>query len=287
MSAAARADGIKSVGAVLVLVLAVIAGATAWWATTASRPTNLCVVGDIRAREAAASPDRLHSPWHDAEQIQVGLGSIALDGWESLGDGIVAGGRAWARSTRRNSGDYYQLLRGSHFRSNHLVYVPRGTAAAGRVRVTAGDSLRALAAALLAADGNGVLAAGYLRFRELRTIAIAEPPTAGLPVRQHAARYYRRPMEQARERWAYVVLVVLPAGSVSGGVGARMVAARGQLALLAHALTLHTLPADLNAPPAAALALNVGEVLWDSLLAEGELVLYPARRIAACDAPRT
>lgn len=286
MTTARGAGHPRLVRSVLVVVALAAGGVVAWWTITSSQPAGLCVVGDVRAREAAALPDRLRSAWLDAEQMQVGLGSVALDGWESLGDGVVAGGRAWARSTRRNSNDYYRLLRGSHFQSSHFVYVPRGMAEAGRVRVVAGDNMRKLASALLATHGDGVLAAGYLQFRELRTIAIAEPPIAGVSVRQHAARYYRRPMEQAREHWAYVVLVALPAGSASAGIGARIVAVRSQLALLAHAVTLREAPPDKSAAPPAQLALSVGEVIWDSLLNEGELALYPVRRIVACDTPR-
>jgi hypothetical protein len=103
----------------------------------------------------------------------------------------------------------------------------------------------------------------------------------GEPIARHAARYYTRPMETARDTWAYVVLL-----TAAGGNSADLLPAPGgkdaRQAHLAYALRLRTTPADTTRPPDAQAVMGLGQVVNGSVFAEAALALYPITRAGDC-----
>lgn len=254
------------------------------------RPVDACLVGDPEARLAATVPAELRDVRLDASRMRVGLGAAAVGGWEGLGDALAVGGQVWTRPTDRGSELYYRLLVNRTFQTNAFVYVPLTRAPAERLILTAGATAGEVIEQLAKAHAAGVIVAGYVRFAELHTLAIAEPAVAGVPVLQNAPRYYTRPMETARNAWAYVVgaaqrRTALDAGRPQALRPPRLLAPPAppaKAASLLHALRLTGAPADPAAAPRPDQALNVGQVARDSKIAEGVLELYPVARAAAC-----
>lgn len=239
------------------------------------RPVDTCVVGDMAARLAGEVPESLREVYLDAQQIQVGLGAAAVGGWESLGDALVTEGRVWLRTTHRGSPRYYRTVSNPYFQSNAFVHVPAARAHAGTMRVARGTSMRQLGEELASRYPRGVIAAGGLEFAALHTIAIAMAAIDGHPVLKNAARYYTRPMESRRAVKAYVVMLAARAETPwPDALRRRMLPPAGETGLvaLAHALSLD------NAPGGEA----VGQILASSLIAGGELALYPVTRVGEC-----
>jgi hypothetical protein len=129
-----------------------------------------------------------------------------------------------------------------------------------------------------------VIAAGYVRFMELASIAIAAPAVGGEPIVRHAARYYTRPMESARNVWTYVVLQVAAPASAGNSIESRRLPSSGNDAhrRLVHALRLHTRPDDRTQPPADDNVASLGQVVSTSVITEGELALFPVTRVDDC-----
>jgi hypothetical protein len=241
----------------------------------------------------------LRDAWFVARRARVGLGRATLAGWEELGEAVALGGRIWVRGTQRGASDYYRVAGGERFRSNHFVYVPRSREAREYLRVTGGQTQSALEQALADRHPGGVLAAGYARFERLQMIAIAAPPVGGVPVRANAARYYTRPMESSADAWAYVVIAAAKAGddarshtSIASAATADTNAVAGRwlakppgrrVRVLAYALRLQGPPTLLTLEPVAQDIVALGEVTAASVLAEGELALYPVTRLAECE----
>jgi hypothetical protein len=246
------------------------------------RPVSTCVVGDMETRYQARVPEPLRDRYLDAQQMRVGLGAAALGGWESLGDAVVVNGQAWLRTTHRDSPNYYRLVRNRYFQSNAWVYVPNGREAADSLRVTPDSSLQQLLETLAGKYPGGVIAAGYVHFSELRTIAIAQAAIEGRPILKNAAHYYTRPMESGRDVWAYVVMLSARVGHASQPPLLPPTPKSSPVTGLVHALRLTAAPANPNAAPGEAEIAAVGRVVAEARLKEGVLQLYPITRVAEC-----
>jgi hypothetical protein len=212
--------------------------------------------------------------------MRVGLGSAAVDGWDSLGEALVADGELYLRSTRRGR-DYYRTLRARYFQSNAFVYVPRDVAPGATRRVAPGTRLGELLRELAGQHPGGVLVAGHVRAAELEMIAIARPAIAGRPILAHTAEYYTRPLVAARDTWVYVVAAALRADHPAA---ARLLPppAAGTRDGFALALRLTTAPPAPDAAPAAESVVAVGQLVASTVLAEGTLELYPITRLEDC-----
>lgn len=267
------------------LALTVAAVCAALFALRLLQPVSTCVTGSAAARAQAAVPEPLRDRHLDAGDMQVGLGTAAIGGWESLGDALAVGGRVWLRTTHKRSPRYYRVVANRYFQSNYFVHVPAGRAPAGSLSIPADTALGALADNLARRYPAGVMAAGYTRFDTLASIAIAEPAVNGEPIARHAARYYTRPMEAHRNAWTYTVLLTAPASATHSDEGKLLFQATEKNAarpLLVHALRLNGEPPDRQRPPGDAHVAGLGQVLGESVLAEGELALYPITRLGAC-----
>lgn len=251
------------------------------------RPVSTCVVGDMETRYQAQVPESLRERYLDAQQMRVGLGAAALGGWESLGDAVVVNGQAWLRTTHRDSPNYYRLVRNRYFQSNAWVYVPRERDSEGSLRVAPDSSLQQLLEMLAGKYPGGVIAAGYVHFSELRTIAIAQAAIEGRPILKNAAHYYTRPMESGRDVWAYVVLLAARAGHSSQPPLLPPTPKSSPVSGLVHALRLSGAPVNPDAAPGAAEITAVGRVVPEARLKDGVLQLYPITRVAECADPST
>lgn len=251
-------------------------------------PPTLCVLGDAEARSQAVVPPELAMHAVDAARLGPGVGTAAIGNWETLGEALAVGGEAYVRSSDYGAPDYYRLLHGPRFLTSTFAYVPPGQAPRARLPVTAGQDFRALWRQLAADYPDGVLVAGYVRFRSLRTFAISRPAIRGLPVLANSTLYYTEPMESLADVWVYLVGLAArgngPLVREDAPLFRRLLAQRadGALDSFAHALVLAEPPADPRQPPSPAQAVNVGRVMADSILEQGELALYPAYRLAAC-----
>lgn len=259
------------------LGLLVVLAAAAIFGPRWLRPADTCLHGDLNARLAGHVPAAAAPQYLDAVHIAVGLGAGAVGGWESLGEALAVGGTLWLRTTHPLSPNYYRLVRNRYFQSNAFVYVPGGRPAAGEWEITAPVSARALWEALAARYPYGVVAAGRLVFDPLRTIAVSVAAIRDEDLRRHAARYYTRPLEERPAAQAYLV------AAVAGGEARRWLPAlrralpapepASHAAVLAHALVLERFT---DRP------VTVGQVLGDSVVARGRLVLYPIGRLGEC-----
>jgi hypothetical protein len=256
-----------------------------WW-----QPASPCLFGDTLARAQGRVPPALVPVYLDAEKIAFGFGSAAIGGWDSLGDAVVTGGEVWIRSTNSRSPKYYDVVSNRYFQSNALVYIAPGVEAASDWRATAATPLAQLWAELAKKYPRGVMFSGYVRLAPLRMIAIARPAIAGRPLRQNAAYYYTRPMQSAPAAWAYLVGIAAGETAAAGPdrdwLGPLFDATSspdGQARGLVHALWLKSPPAAATAPQREAVR-GVGQLVSGSIIAEGELKLYPLTRTGGCDA---
>lgn len=277
----------KEIGILLAIgAFAIVIFGPLWW-----RPVSPCVAGDLAARARAKVPEAQKDVYLDAEKMQFGIGSAAIGGWEGLGDAVAAGGAVWVRTTNARSPNYYATVHNRYFQSNGFLYIAPGLASASSWHPREPTTFAQLWEALAKKQPAGVTFAGYVRLAPMRIIAIAQPAIDGSPVRKNAAHYYTRPMGSAPQAWAYVVgvaaansattrpdrdwlapLLTAPAEADGSGTG------------LAYALWLKSAPADLHAPPRGDNVSNVGQLVADSKILEGELKLYPMTRAGHCDA---
>ncbi|OGI51076.1 MAG: hypothetical protein A3E57_02050 [Candidatus Muproteobacteria bacterium RIFCSPHIGHO2_12_FULL_60_33] len=276
----------KKVGILLGIgVAAAIIFGPLWW-----RPAVPCVAGDLTARAQAQVPDNLKEIYLDAWNMQFGLGSAAIGGWQGLGDAIAVGGLAWVRTTRADSPKYFATVSNRYFQSNGFVYIPLEREHESSFRLEQVAPLAQLWESLAKKYPQGVMFSGYVRLAPLRIIAIARPAIDGRAVLKNAPSYYTRPMESAQEAWAYVVGIATAKSTISRTNRAwlsSLLAARpdraGNGVGLAHALWLKSAPADVQSPPARANVNAVGQLVADqTTLMEGELKLYPVTRASGC-----
>jgi hypothetical protein len=248
---------------------------------------GVCVVGDIRARLAAQIPATLRHVQLDAEGIGIGLGTAAIGGWEGLGDALVVGGQAYVASTRHAASADQTLVHDRHFQTSNLVYVPPAVRARSTLQVEPGLPLDALWRQLAVRYPGGVLVAGTVHWQRLRRYAMTRPPIDGLSMFAHTTHYYTQPMEQLTDVWSYLVGIAahpraMPSGSrLYWNVFARQ--PDGGLDLPAHVLALKTMPADPARAPTAEETVSIGRAASGSLLAAGQLALYPLDNIMACE----
>lgn len=256
-----------------------------WW-----RPAVPCVAGDLTARAQARVPDKFREIYLDAHNMQFGLGSAAIGGWEGLGDAVAVGGLAWVRTTRADSPKYFATVSNRYFQSNGFAYIPHDRGNGSGFRLEQPATLTQLWESLAKQYPEGVMFSGYMRLAPLRLIAIARPAIDGRTVLKNAAHYYTRPMESAPEAWAYVVGIATAKSTISRMGRAwlsSLLAARpertGNGAGLAHALWLKSAPVDAQSPPTRENVNAVGQLVADeTMMAEGELKLYPVTRAGGC-----
>lgn len=267
-------------------VLAVFGACVLWLVHAGRQPAiDICVSGDIHARDQARVPAELVDTYLDAERIQFGLGALAIGDWRGLGDGLVAGGRAWVRTTHTASPQYYSLVASRYFQTLFLVYVPTGTHPVSTWRVAPGSRVSQLWQALAQRYPSGVILEGYAHLRTLRTIAIAQPAVAGRSLGDSSPHYYTQPMESRRDVWIYAVGYVHdPRGLARGQTteASRLLFSPlqhegGQT----HALILRQAPEPGHAPSIDN-GVNVGQLLGTSEFIEGQFRLYPIRGNAGC-----
>ena len=235
-----------------------------------------CLLGDAQARRAAYVPYDLAQRDYDARTIGVGFGSAAIGAWGSLGDALAVGGKLWLRSTLRDSPRYYAAIQNRYFRTHYFLYAPAGTRATARVNLTAGDLLQIRTAHT---DRAGALFAGYVRFAQLDTIAIAQPPLRAYAVATHVPRYYTEPLDRHRDVWAYVVGVLAHTPTLQ----ARLAADSAEL--FAHALILREAPADVAVAPAIKDVVSLGRVVHaSSRVANGAVEIFSLQNLRDCNA---
>ncbi len=277
----------KKLGILIALgVFAAVIFGPPWW-----RPVNPCVIGDMSARAQAQVPATLKEIYFDAQNMQFGLGSAAVGGWEGLGDAVAVDGSVWIRNTNNRSPKYYATVSNRYFQSNGFVFVPPGIESQQRWRVASPTSLAQFREALAKKNPAGVIFAGYVRLAPLQLIAIAHPAIDGRPVSKNAPYYYTRPMQSSPEAWAYVVgvaaantymknadhawlssMLIAPPSRQDAGAG------------LVHGLWLKSAPDDPHSPPRRDNVLAVGQLMAEAAIVEGELTLYPATRAGGCNA---
>ncbi|GAB4514067.1 MAG: hypothetical protein Tsb0026_19190 [Sulfuricaulis sp.] len=276
----------KEIGILLGIgVAAAIIFGPLWW-----RPTVPCVAGDLTARAQARVPDKLKEIHFDARNMQFGMGSAAIGGWQGLGDAIAVGGLAWVRTTYTDSPKYFATVGNRYFQSNGFVYIPLDRGNESSFRLQQPIPLSQLWESLSKQYPEGVMFSGYVRLAPLRLIAIARPAIDGRAVLKNAAYYYTRPMESAQEAWAYVVGIATAKSTISRTGRdwlSSLLAARpertGNGAGLAHALWLKSAPVDVQSPPVRENVNAVGQLVADqTTLMEGELKLYPVTRAGGC-----
>ncbi len=251
---------------------------------------DTCVLGDAGARVRGVIPAQLEHAYVDARRIQFGLGSAAIGGWASLGDGLVTGGKAWLRTTHPASPRYYSLVANRYFQTNFLAYVPPGVPPVKILRLEPGTRAGQLWKTLAARYPNGVMLEGYARMQPLHTIAIAQPAIDGKSIHRHSPEYYTQPMETWSDTWLYVVGYARdparPSGHEPGTTGIARLDAESPSTTygLTHVLLLNDAPSDAaRVPvPASTNVANIGQLVGDSVFIEGELRLYPMHHAAAC-----
>jgi hypothetical protein len=252
---------------------AIIFGPVLW------RPVGTCVAGSAKARYAAQVPAALENRFLDAGSMRLGFGAVAMGDWLSLGDGVAVNGMAYLRSTHPDSPNYYRVVHNRYFQSNYFVYLPPGREPAETRRVSAVDMGHVLAQAV---DDyrEGVIIAGNVRFAELRNIAISRAAVDGAPILQNPAAYYTRPMEIGRDRWAYVIALVLRPDAPAA---AELLAPGTKAPGIAYVLRLDIAPETPAAMPDAPEVVGVGQVVTGSIVAEGLLEYYPLGKTGSCD----
>ncbi len=250
-----------------------------------NRAIDTCVSGDITARNQAIIPAPLVETYLDARRMQFGLGSIAIGDWQGLGDGIVAGGQAWLRTTHHASPQYYALVANRYFQTQFLVYVPTGVRPADTLRIEPGTSVAQVWQILADRFPAGVILEGYAHLRPLHTIAIAQPAIEGKALGGNTPYYYTQPMESQQDAWIYAVGYVH-----DPRLGSRRQAPEARLLFpvspltggLTHALVLRRPPPDPTQPPTLDNGVNVGQLMGTSEFIEGQFRLYPIHQIAGC-----
>ncbi len=256
-----------------------------WW-----RPVVPCVAGNLTARAQARVPDNVKEIYFDAGNMQFGLGSAAIGGWEGLGDAIAAGGSVWVRTTRAESAKYFTTVSNRYFQSNGFVYIPLDREHKSSLRLEQTTPLLELWETLANQYPEGVIFSGYVQLAPLHLIAIARPAIDGHPVLKNAPSYYTRPMESAQEAWAYVVGIAAAKSTTSRSDHAwlsSLLAARpdraGNGAGLAHVLWLKSVP-DMQLPPARDNVQAVGQLVVETTkVIKGEFRLFPVTRAGSCD----
>ncbi len=249
---------------------------------------DTCLLGDAGTRARGVIPAQLEHVYVDAHHIQFGVGSAAIGGWASLGDGLVAGGKVWLRTTHPASPRYYSLVANRYFQTNFLAYVPPGVPPVKILRLEPGTRAGQLWKTLAARYPRGVMLEGYARMQPLRTIAIAQPAIDGKSIHRHTPEYYTQPMETWPDTWLYVVGYArgpaLSAGHKPGTAGIQQLDAESASTTygLTHVLLLNGAPSDTAQVPAPANVANIGQLVGDSVFIEGELRLYPIHHAAAC-----
>ncbi len=250
-----------------------------------NRAIDTCVNGDIAARNQAIIPAPLVDTYLDARRMQFGLGSIAIGDWQSLGDGMVAGGQAWLRTTSHASPKYYALVANRYFQTQFLVYVPTGVRPADTLQIEPGTSVAQLWQILSERFPEGVILEGYAHLRPLHTIAIAQPAIDGKALGGNTPYYYTQPMESQQDAWIYAVgyLHDPRLGSRRQTAETRLLFSASPLADgLTYALILRRPPLDSAKPPTLDNSVNVGQLMGTSEFIEGQFRLYPIHRIAGC-----
>jgi hypothetical protein len=255
-----------------------------WW-----RATTPCVAGDLTARAQAQVPDNVKEKYLDAGNMQFGLGSAAIGGWEGLGDAIAVGGLVWVRTTRADSAKYFATVSNRYFQSNGFAYIPPDREHESNLRLEPTTPFSQVWETLANKYPEGVMFSGYVRLAPLRLIAITRPAIDGRAVLKNAAQYYTRPMESAQEAWAYVVGIATAKSTISrtgrdwlSSLLATRPDRAGHGAGLAHALWLKSAP-DIQLPPARVNVQAVGQLVADeTMVVEGELKLYPVTRAGNC-----
>ncbi len=250
-----------------------------------NRSIDTCVNGSLAAHNRAMTPASLVDTYLDARGMQFGLGSIAIGDWQSLGDGLVAGGQAWLRTTSHASPKYYSLVANRYFQTQFLVYVPTGVRPADHWQIEPGTNVAQLWQVLSERYPEGVLLEGYAHLRPLHTIAIAQPAIDGKTLAGNTPYYYTQPMESQQDAWIYAVGYLHAAR-----LGSRQQTAETHLLFstspatdgLTYALTLRRPPLDPSKPPTLDNGVNVGQLMGTSEFIEGQFRLYPIHRIAEC-----
>jgi hypothetical protein len=248
---------------------------------------GLCVLGDAQARQAAHIPSELATAYADATQMTVGVGTGAIGNWEGLGEALVLGREVFVRSTDTGSAHYYRLIRARRFQTNSFAFVPPGVAPRERLTLTSGTTAAQLWRELGLRYPGGVLAAGVVQFRRLRTIAISRPAIRGLPIPMNTTHYYTEPMESAENAWGHLVgIAARTTASLperNDPLFGRLLAQRpdGQLDSYAEVLVLAGPPGN---PDGMGDGINnLGRVAGNSIIERGELALYPANSLADCE----
>jgi len=250
---------------------------------------STCVVGDMSGRAQAVVPSALKALYLDAQQMQFGLGSGAIGGWEGLGDTLVVNGLAWVRTTNVQSPRYHETVSNRYFQSNAFVYVPPGRSTDISWKATKETTISKVWEDLAAKYPDGIMLAGYVHFSQLYVIAIAKPAIDGKPVAKNATYYYTRPMESIRDTWAYVVGVAGKPSAIRPDHAAvtRLLPLAsnrdGQGRSLAHVLLLKSAPENFQLPPARENVVAVGQLVTSSVVVQGELKLYPISHASECD----
>lgn len=250
-----------------------------------NRAIDTCITGSITARNQARIPAALVDTYLDARHIQFGLGSIAIGDWQSLGDGMVAGGQAWLRTTHPASPQYYALVANRYFQSLFLVYVPTGTRPIGTLQVEPGTSATQLWQTLADRYPAGVILEGYAHLRPLHTIAITQPAMDGKALGGNTPYYYTRPMESQPDAWVYAVGFVHNSRhppSRQGGESALLFPLSPPITGLTHVLVLQRAPLDSSLPPVPDNGANVGQLLGTSEFIEARFRLYPIHIVGNC-----
>lgn len=250
-----------------------------------NRAIDTCVNGNLTTHNQAITPTSLVDTYLDARGMQFGLGSIAIGNWQSLGDGLVAGGQAWLRTTSHASPKYYSLVANRYFQTQFLVYVPTGVRPADHFQIEPGTSVAQLWQILSERYPEGVLLEGYAHLRPLHTIAIAQPAIGGRALAGNTPYYYTEPMESQQDAWIYAVgyLHAAHPGSHQQATETRPLFSTSPLADgLTYALTLRRPPLDPSKPPTLDNGVNVGQLTGASEFLEGQFHLYPIHRIADC-----
>lgn len=260
------------------LLTAVAAVVAAFFLPALLAPSTACTVGNMANRLQARVPDDLKLLYFDAASVRVGLGNGAIGGWNSLGDAVALDGQLWLRTTHRDSPHYFSLVRNRYFQTNAFVATTLDARPMTEVTLDVKKTAKALLADLAAQHPRGVLAAGYLKFRVLQTIALSKAPIDGGALLKQAASYYTRPMESARDVWTYAVLLAGKADKKS--LKPMLEGARDNGYFFA--LALHGAPGNVRKPPLGSEAVNLGEVVGLSEVAEGHLELFALEKISTC-----
>lgn len=246
---------------------------------------GLCVLGDARERLAGRIPAGVVDEVFEASAFSLGVGNAAIGGWEGLGEALIVGGEAFVRNTAFGSPQhYYKLQRALRFQASTLAAVPAGVLPRERLALTPGNSMSDVLQRLARRYPEGVLAAGFVQFERLRRFAIARPPIHGVAILTKPARYYSEPMESGEQAWAYVIVLAMGNTPAPDSPAARLLPLRanGLPESFAMALALAEPPALTDETPNRSMLGNLGRVSGGSIVARGELALYPALRLGEC-----